>query len=71
MDTRELEKAVRSAIRIAPREPVLATLAGNGQSGALLPAEFDSAVRTLVGRTKKRVSEGNKGDTETWPLPWF
>ncbi len=46
MDIRELEKAVRSLVKGESPQPTLIALAGSGQ----LPIEFESAVRSLIGR---------------------
>ncbi|MBI2171084.1 MAG: hypothetical protein HYU30_03550 [Chloroflexi bacterium] len=70
MDIRELEKAVRTAIRTSPTTPALATLAGNGQSGALLPAELDTAVQSLLQRLHMTARGDGMETKEAGSLPW-
>ena len=57
MDIRELERAIKAAVRMDPKESTQLALAGANGIGIQLPQEFALAAKTLSERTS-RVSGG-------------
>jgi len=69
MHIAELEKAVRAVARADRGLPVLATLAGAQGFNVPLPAEFDTAAKSLMRRLQERTSE--EGKSQDMPPEWI
>ncbi len=50
MRIEDLERAVMGLVSMSPGQPAFAAVAGAGNAGIELPAEFSQAVRTLNAR---------------------
>ncbi len=59
MHISELEKIVRASVGGNPMQPALASVAASGQAGLSLPAEFRTALNTLLGREHNQPAEGS------------
>jgi len=69
MQLGELEKAVRIAARSSPTQPPLAVVTANGQWNLRLPAEFDTAAKSLVEQMRQEATESSTERTPTYE--WF
>lgn len=65
----ELEQAIQAALRKTPGQPVLAALAGAGQHGPTLSAEFTNALTSLTQRLQPPA--GGQAKEQDEATPWL